>query len=61
MRLQGLITRAHLRLRRMTGNFGRYIKRATALGMQPVRDPTWPELEPEICRPILAAPGGAHV
>lgn len=58
MRLQGLITRAHLRLRRMTGNFGRFIKRAAALGLKPVPDPTWPATDLSICRPILQRSGG---
>lgn len=53
MRLQGLITRARLRLKRMTGNFGRFIKRAAALGLKPVPDPTWPTPDTELCRPIL--------
>ena len=54
MRLQGLITRARLRLRRITGNAGRFIKRAAAIGIRPVPDPTWPPPEPDICQPILA-------
>ncbi|MEP7129738.1 MAG: hypothetical protein ABI770_01270 [Sphingomicrobium sp.] len=54
MRLQGLITRARLRLYRMTSNFGRFAKRAAALGLKPVPDPTWPATEVKICRPILA-------
>jgi hypothetical protein len=53
MRLQGLITRARLRLRLITGNAGRFTKRAAAIGLQPVPDPTWPVPETEICRPIL--------
>jgi hypothetical protein len=54
MHLQGLISRARLRLRWITGNAGRFTKRAAAIGIQPVPDPTWPAPEPEICRPILA-------
>jgi hypothetical protein len=54
MRLQGLITRARLRLKRITGNAGRFIKRAADIGIRPVPDPTWPPPEPDICRPILA-------
>jgi hypothetical protein len=53
MRLQGLITRARLRLRRMTNNAGRFMKRAAAMGLQPVPDPTWPATDLSICRPIL--------
>ena len=54
MRLQGLITRARLRLRRITGNAARFTKRAAAIGNRPVADPTWPAPDTEICRPILA-------
>ena len=54
MRLQGLITRARLRLRRMSNNAGRFMKRAAAIGIHPVRDPTWPATDLGICRPILA-------
>jgi hypothetical protein len=54
MRLQGLITRARLRLRRITGNAARFTKRAAEIGIRPVPDPTWPTPETEICRPILA-------
>jgi hypothetical protein len=53
MRLQGLITRARMRLSRMTSNAARFMKRAAALGLQPVPDPTWPVPDPQICRPIL--------
>ena len=54
MRLQGLITRARLRLRRITGNAARFIKRAADIRIGPVPDPTWPSPEPDICRPVLA-------
>jgi len=54
MRLQGLISRARLRLRWITGNAGRFTKRAADIGIRPVPDPTWPPPEPDICRPILA-------
>ena len=54
MRLQGLITRARLRLRRITGNSDRFIKRAADIGIRPVPDPTWPTPETDICRAILA-------
>jgi hypothetical protein len=54
MRLQGLITRARLRLRRITGNADRFIKRAAEIGIRPVPDSTWPAPEQDICRPILA-------
>ena len=57
MRLQGLITRAQLRLRRITGNAARFINRAADIGIRPVPDPTWPAPEPDICRPILARTG----
>jgi hypothetical protein len=53
MRLQGLITRARLRDRRMTENAARFIKRAAQIGVVPARDRTWPPAEPTICRPIL--------
>src|SRR3954453_23048560 len=42
MRLQGLITRARLRLRRITTNAARFTKRAATIGIQPVADPSWP-------------------
>ena len=51
MRLQGLITRAGLRLRRITNNADRFMN---SVGLQPVPDPTWARLELDICRPILA-------
>jgi hypothetical protein len=53
MRLQGLITRARLRLRRITGNADRFTKRAAAMGIRPLPDPTWPAPDLDICRPIL--------
>jgi len=53
MRLQGLISRARLRLRWITGNAGRFTKRAADIGIQPVSDPTWPAPEQNICGPIL--------
>jgi hypothetical protein len=59
MRLQGLITRARLRLRRITGNAARFINRAADIGIRPVADPTWPAPEPDICRPILERTGVA--
>ena len=55
MRLQGLITRARLRLRRITTNSDRFIKKAATLGIQPVPNPEWPAPDLEICRPILSA------
>jgi hypothetical protein len=61
MRLQGLITRARLRLRRITTNAVRFTKRAAEMGIQPVPDPTWPAPDSDICRPILARRGAAHV
>ena len=61
MRLQGLITRARLRLRRITGNAGRFMKRAADIGIRPVPDPTWPPPEPDICRAVLAGSGEGHV
>jgi hypothetical protein len=60
IRLQGLITRARLRLTRMTTNAARFMKRAAALGIFPVPDPTWPPNDAAICRPILPR-GGADV
>jgi hypothetical protein len=59
MRLQGLITRARLRDFRMTDNARRFIRHAARMGLTPKMNPDWPEPEPEICRPILAA-GGAR-
>ncbi len=59
MRLQGLITRAHLRLRRMTGNAERLMKRTAAVGLHPVPNRAWPVPDPEICRPILPGAGAA--
>jgi hypothetical protein len=53
MRLQGLITRARLRLLRMTTNFERFVKRADEIGLKPVADPTWPPPGTDTCSPIL--------
>ncbi len=53
MRLQGLITRARLRDRRLTDNTLRFFKRAAKMGLEPELDPTWPPPDPQICRPIL--------
>jgi hypothetical protein len=53
MRLQGLISRARLRGRRMTENSLRFMKRAAQIGLVPRTDPTWPPAEQVICRPIL--------
>jgi hypothetical protein len=53
MRLQGLITRARLRDRRMTQNSLRFTRRAGQIGLVPRTDPTWPPAEQVICRPIL--------
>ena len=53
VRLQGLITRAGWRLRRMTGNFDRFVKRAAAIGIGPRALPDFPAHDPTICRPIL--------
>jgi hypothetical protein len=58
MRLQGLISRARLRLRRITANANRFMKRAAKLGIRPVADPQWPLPDMEICRPILPRSGG---
>ena len=57
MRLQGLITRARLRLRRMTDNSRRFMKRALAMGLTPQPLPDFPVPDRSVCRPILA--GGA--
>jgi hypothetical protein len=60
MQLQELITRARLRLARMTSNEGRFMKRAAAIGIRPVPDPRWPVPDlGQICRPILAGGGAA--
>jgi hypothetical protein len=59
MRLQGLITRARLRLRRIDTNSVRFIKRATTLGIRPVPNPEWPPPDTDICSPILPRNGGA--
>jgi hypothetical protein len=53
MRLQGLITRARLRDRRMTQNSLRFTRRAAQIGLVPSFDPTWPPAEQVICRPIV--------
>ena len=53
MRLQGLITRARLRLLRITTNFERFVKRADEIGLKPIADPTWPTPGTETCSPIL--------
>ena len=53
MRLQGLISRARLRLRRITTNADRFIKKAATLGIRPVPNPEWPAPDMEVCRPIL--------
>ncbi len=55
MRLQGLITRARLRLRRITSNADRFTKRAAEIGIRPVPDPTWPAPDTEICQPIVGS------
>lgn len=60
MRLQGLITRARLRDRRITGNARRFFSRAAAMDLKPQADPTWPAPDPEMCRPILPK-SGEHV
>lgn len=57
MRLQGLVTRARLRLRRIMTNSVRFTQRAAEMGIYPIPDPNWPANDPEICRPIL--PSGA--
>lgn len=54
MQLQGLIFRARLRDRRIDGNADRFMKRAAALGLKPIADPTVAPFEPELCRQILA-------
>ncbi|MBA2466286.1 MAG: hypothetical protein H0V46_01605 [Sphingomonas sp.] len=59
MQLQGLIYRARLRDRRIDGNPQRFMKRASAIGLRPNADPTWPPYEREICRRILAPAGTA--
>lgn len=53
MRLQGLITRARLRVDRMTTNFGHFVKRAEEIDLEPVADPTWPAPGVDTCRPVL--------
>jgi hypothetical protein len=53
MRLQGLISRARLRLRRITTNADRFIKKAATLGIRPVPNPEWPAPDMVVCRPIL--------
>lgn len=52
--LQELITRARLRLVRMTSNTARFMKRAAVIGLRPVPDQRWPVPDvAQICRPIL--------
>ena len=41
MQLQELITRARLRLARMTSNARRFMKRAAVMGLRPVPYPRW--------------------
>jgi hypothetical protein len=53
MRLEGLISRAELRLQRMTTNFRRFAERARVLKLKPLADPTWPEAGQDVCGPIL--------
>jgi hypothetical protein len=59
IRLQGLITRARLRLQRMNSNAKRFMKRAAAMGLAPRMLPDFPVPDPTICRPILARAGAA--
>jgi ribosome modulation factor len=56
MRLQGLITRARLRVFRMNDNARRFMKRAAALGLAPKAPADLPATDPTICRPILGGP-----
>jgi len=58
MRLQGLISRAELRLQRMTGNFRRFAKRAEVINLKPLADPTWPAPGRDLCGPILPQQAG---
>ena len=53
IRLQGLVYRARLRDRRIAENYRDFSKRAAAMALQPKADPTWPPMEPSLCRPIL--------
>lgn len=53
MRLQGLIFRARLRDQRIDDNYGRFIKRAAALGLHPEPAPVRPVYDPNLCKPIL--------
>ena len=53
MRLQGLIFRARLRDLRIDDNYGRFIKRAEALGLHPKPAPVPAVYDPNLCNPIL--------
>ncbi len=53
IRLQGLIFRARLRDQRIDDNYGRFIKRAAALGLHPEPAPTPAAYDPDLCKPIL--------
>ena len=53
MRLQGLIFRARLRDHRIDDNFGRFIKRADALGLYPKPAPVPAAYDSNLCKPIL--------
>ena len=53
MRLQGLIFRARIRDQRIDDNYGRFIKRAAALGLHPEPAPFPAAYDPNLCKPIL--------
>ncbi len=53
MRLRGLITRARFREGRMTWNLPGLLENARKMGIAPKSDPTWPQLDPSFCEPIL--------
>ena len=53
MRLQGLIFRARLRDFRIDDNYGRLVKRATALGLYPKAAPVPAVYDPNLCKRIL--------
>ncbi len=59
IRLQGLIYRARLRDRRIGDNYGRFSRRAAAMGIRPRFDPIWPPIEALLCQPTLQPKGEA--
>jgi hypothetical protein len=57
MRLQGLINRARYRQAHITLNAMTYLKRAAAIGVEPIWN-DFPPADPSICNPILSTNTG---